>query len=151
MFLAAVDDGLAELTREDMNDLFLPCKELAFAALLSQISDFQSQHAFVDDEACKCIPRVEEQNLQQDRALCFLQREFSDLRAADSRLAAKSATLGETNKALALFTAEGNCEVTRSACTSNCGVERRVRASASLARSQLSRSVRLCSSQTPWI
>jgi phage host-nuclease inhibitor protein Gam len=68
--------------------------------LLSQISEFRSQHAVIDDEARKRVCRVEEQNLQQDRALGILQRELSDVRAAHTRLAAESASLGETTNAL---------------------------------------------------
>jgi hypothetical protein len=67
---------------------------------LSQISDFRSQHRVVDDEVRKRVSRLEEQSLQQDRGLCLLRRELSDLWAAHSRLAAESAFVGETNKVL---------------------------------------------------
>jgi hypothetical protein len=99
-FLAALDGSPPELTTANMNDLFLLCEEFGFASLLSQISDFRSQHAVVDDEARKRVSRVEEQNLQQDRVIGVLQRELSDLRAAHSRLAAESASVEETNKVL---------------------------------------------------
>jgi hypothetical protein len=48
----------------------------------------------------KCVSRIEEQSLQQNRTLGLLQKENSDLRAVHSHLAAESASLGETTKAL---------------------------------------------------
>jgi hypothetical protein len=51
MFLAALDGTAPELTTENLNDLFLLSEESRFAAFLSQISDFWSQHAVVDDES----------------------------------------------------------------------------------------------------
>jgi hypothetical protein len=99
-FLAAVDGAAPELTTANVNDLFLLCEEFGFAALLSQISEFRLRHAIVDDEARKCVCRFEEQNWRNDRALCVLRKEVSDLRAAHLRLASDNGQLVETNRTL---------------------------------------------------
>jgi hypothetical protein len=71
------------------------------AALLSQISDFRLEHGVVDDEARKRNYCVEEQNIQQDRALCLLQKEVSDLQATYLRLAGDNGQLVDENKEVA--------------------------------------------------
>jgi hypothetical protein len=98
--LKRLDRSTAELTTANMNNLFLLYEKFAFAAPLLQVSEFQFQHAVIDDEFCKRISQIEEQILQQDREIGLLQREISDLRAVPSHLAAESASLEQTNKAL---------------------------------------------------
>jgi hypothetical protein len=48
-FLAALDRAAPELTTANLNDLSLLCEGFGFAALLSQISEFRFQRAFVDE------------------------------------------------------------------------------------------------------
>jgi hypothetical protein len=107
MFLATLESTKPELTTGNIDKLFLLCEEFGFTALLSQVSDFRSQHAVVedeaviDDEARKGVYRVEEQNQQQDRAFGLLQQEIADLREEHLReIAGMRAEFAQENRSL---------------------------------------------------
>jgi hypothetical protein len=86
VFLSALHGKDPSLTTENISNLLLLCEEFRFAGLLSMVSELQEWESVVDGEARRWIRDVEEQSLQQDRTVRFLQKEFVELQAACSKL-----------------------------------------------------------------
>jgi hypothetical protein len=53
-------------------------------SLLSQVTEFIFAHSAVGAEARKCVSDLEEENGQQDREHCLLQKEVVELREANT-------------------------------------------------------------------
>jgi hypothetical protein len=83
MFVGALEGTVPVITTENMQDLFLLCNEFGFSGLHSQVTDFISAHSVADSEARKRLSDLEAKNRQQDRKLCFLQKEVVDLQEAN--------------------------------------------------------------------
>jgi predicted nucleotide-binding protein (sugar kinase/HSP70/actin superfamily) len=86
------------ITTKNMNDLLLLCEEFGFAALLSKVSAIQAVHSVVDDESRKRISGIEDQYLQHERTLCFLQEQIAELREEASLIAKTAQRLTKANK-----------------------------------------------------
>jgi hypothetical protein len=97
VFLSALDGEEAAITAENVDGLSLLCEEFEFGALLSRVSAVKMRTSVVDEEARRRIGCVEEQTIQQDRTLCFLQEEIVELRAACSEMAKRIQELSQSN------------------------------------------------------
>jgi FtsZ-binding cell division protein ZapB len=126
VFISALEGKSPVITPANMNDLFLLSTEFGFANLLSRVSDFIAEHSGVDDETWKRVRDIEDDNLEQNRIigflqkdvsdllncvhgllednaqlkqpLCLLQKEISELRSLNSRLSEENQALFETNR-----------------------------------------------------
>jgi hypothetical protein len=72
LFVGAIEGAPPVLTTENMDDLFLLCKEFGFASLLSQVSDFIVADSIVDSERPNGATDITEENLQIKESLCPL-------------------------------------------------------------------------------
>jgi uncharacterized coiled-coil protein SlyX len=95
VFVGALEGRVPVITTENMQDLFLLCKEFGFVGLHSQVTDFISAHSVADSETRKRISDLEAKNRQQDRKLCLLQKEVVDLREANKAQKQDIAEIGE--------------------------------------------------------
>jgi hypothetical protein len=82
VFVSVLGGTDPALTTENMNDSRLLCEEFGFAALRDKVSTFQEHISVIDEEAHRHAGGVEEQNMQQDWSLGFLQREVAELQTA---------------------------------------------------------------------
>jgi chromosome segregation ATPase len=115
IFVGTLEGAPPVITTENVNYLFLLCKEFGFASLLSEVTDFISAHSVVEEEARNVVSDIAEDNFQIKEALCPLQEALSGLGTSNLHLVRATESLQQSLSLLQNEVADLCREISRQA------------------------------------